>query len=298
MLQHFEIKKRQPQQQMTMNQKTSLRTSKRSPIQKNSPATTFDFTFEKQYDKNYLLLIPFQIDLLLTVFVYKILTRDVYPETCQSYLTTYHNRPRQVVCWLKHINRNISNLSTNITLYQYCTNQTITYYSYEHNDVICTQYVFRLINIIDTVTNIFAWHQAIVFVVTKSIVFSYWYQYKLRKTSFWSNLFTCQRRNVLIIIICSILFIYVVPFIFILPIRFYLIERRRVDLTHHLIYACSKFITAIIVHVTLYTLYQRYLAILHKYRVLTVTEEKKVDHDQQPESSPSNGNNEYLSSPV
>ena len=80
MLQHFEIKKLQPQRQMSMNQQTSLSMSKRSSTQKKSSTTTFDFTFEKQYDTNYLLLIPFQIDLLLTVFVYKILTRDVYPE--------------------------------------------------------------------------------------------------------------------------------------------------------------------------------------------------------------------------
>ena len=215
-------------------------------------------------------------------------------KTCESYLTTYHNRPTQVVCWLKHTNKNISNLSTNITLYQYCTNQTITYYNYEHSDVICTHYVFRLINIIDTVTNIFAWHQAIVFIVTKSILFSYWYQNKLRKTSFWSNLFTCQRHSILFFGSCSITILYILFFILLVPIWFYLFEGRRVDLTHHLIYACAKFIVGMIVHVNLYTLYQWYSLTMQTYPVLTITPEF-FDHDQSPDQKLSVGGSEYHS---
>jgi len=212
-------------------------------------------------------------------------------------LTTYYTRPQQVGCWLKNINKNASNLSFNLTLYQYCTNQSITYINYEHKDVICTQYVFKLLNIIDTVTNMFAWHQAIVFVVTKSIVFSYWYQQKLRKTFCWSNLLNHQRRIILFTTICSILSIYILLFVFILPIRFFLIEERRVDLTRHLLYACSKFIIAIIVHVNLYTLYQWHSLIIQKNPVLTVNEEPLIDYNQSARSIVSIRNSVYSSPP-
>ncbi|CAF1462372.1 unnamed protein product [Adineta steineri] len=136
-------------------------------------------TFEKKQDADYLLLIPVQIDLLLTVFLYKILTRRTFFETCRTYLTTYHNRPNRIVCWHKFTNYNISNSDINATLFDYCTNQTNTYINYEYNDVICVQYLFKLINIIDTITNVLAWHQAIVFIVIRSIVCAYWWQRKI-----------------------------------------------------------------------------------------------------------------------
>jgi len=295
MFRHFEEKKRPQDGQIPMTQLCPLNMRKNTFIPQNLPTSISNSSFNKRYDVNYLLLVPFQIELLLTVFVYKILTREVYPETCQSYLTTYHDRPTQVMCWLKNINKNISNSDFNISLYQYCTNQSITYINYEHNDVICIQYIFKLINIVDTVTNIFAWHQAIVFIVTKSIVFSYWYQHKLRKTSFWSNLYNRQRRIIVFIGICSLLSIYIVLFVLILPFSFLLIERRRVDLTRHLLYACSKFIVAIIVHVNLYTLYQWHSLITQKRPVLTINEERVVSFGQPRESavSISIGNSVY-----
>jgi hypothetical protein len=299
MLRRFTAKRRQSGRHIPMLQERSLSVQVSSPTysKKLSVSSSSDFTSEKKREANYILLIPFQLDLLLTVFVYKILTRDVYPETCQSYLTTYHNRQTQVVCWLKNINTNISNSNINLTLYQYCTNQTITYINYEHNDVMCTQYVFQLVNIIDTITNIFAWHQAISFIVTKSIVFSYWYQHRLRKTSCWSQLSRYQHRIILVLVICLFLSIYVLLFLFILPLRFILKERKRVDLTRHLLYACSKFITAIIVHVNLYTLYQ-----WHLLNSQTNQESKlykvQVDYDQSVGTTVDNETNICVSSPI
>jgi hypothetical protein len=272
MLRHFEEKKRQQNEQIPMVQR-----GKSSLSSKNSHTSTNRATFEKRYDANYLLLIPFQLDLLLTVFIYKILTRDVYSETCQSFLTTYANREKQVICWLKHINRNTSNLSFNISLPQYCTNQTIIYINFEHTDVICIQYVFKVINIIDTVTNIFAWHQAVVFIVTKSIVVSYWFQQKLRQTSCWLNLFPHYNRIIILIIIFSISSIYILLFIFILPIYFASAGRMRIDLTRHLIYACAKFLVGIILHANLYTLYQWHSHTTQKNPLLIKTEEKDVE---------------------
>lgn len=231
------------------------------------------FEFERKHDANYLFLIPFQIDLLLTVFVYKILTREVYVETCQSFLTTYHNRPTQVVCWLKNINRNISNLSINISLYQYCSNQSITYINYEHNDVVCAQYVFKTINIIDTITNMFAWHQAIVFMVTRSIVFSHWYQRIVRKTLCWARLTIWQRRIILTTLLAPISTIYFIFFVILLPLRFLLEERRRIDLTRHLIYACTKFVLATLVHTNLYTLSEWSNIFKEKEKILAQSEE-------------------------
>ena len=279
MLKHFEAMKQLQQQE-------TLLTRKRSYPENNSIAMTTNFNYPKIYDTNYLFLIPFQIDLLLTVFVYKILTRDVYQETCQSYLKTFHTRPKQVVCWLKNTNLNVSNLSINVSLEHYCLNQTITYINYEHNDVVCVHYVFKLINIVDTVTNIFAWHQAVVFIVTKSIVFCYWYQHKLRKTSFCVRLLKCHRRIISSIILICVLIIYILVFIFIIPIWFFLFERRRVDLTRHLLYACSKFITAAILHVNLYVLYQWHSLNLQKKSLLKPNEKNDLavpinDHQQE-----------------
>ena len=242
----------------------------------------FHFNFEKRYNANYLLLVPFQLDLLLTVFAYKILTRDVYQETCQSYLKTFHTRPKQVVCWLKNTNLNVSNLSINVSLEHYCLNQTITYINYEHNDVVCVHYVFKLINIVDTVTNIFAWHQAVVFIVTKSIVFCYWYQHKLRKTSFCVHLLDCQRHTMLYLSIFSISTIYILVFIFIIPIWFLLFERRRVDLTRHLLYACSKFIIAVMLHVNLYVLYQWHSFNSQKQIVLETERIQPIHNHKKP----------------
>jgi hypothetical protein len=293
MLRHFDVKKRQHDETIPMAQPCSITKQKNSHSSKNSIPSTSNCPSQRKYDANYLFLVPFQIDLLLTVFVYKILTRDVYPETCQSYLTTYYGRPEQVVCWLKNLNKNISNLSANITLHQYCTNQTITYINYEHNDVICTQYAFKLINIIDTVTNMFAWHQAVVFIVTKSVVLSYWYQHKLRRTSCWSNLSDRYCRIILSIIICSILFIYILVFIFILPVRFFLVDRTRVDLTRHLLYACSKFIVGSILHVNLYTLYQWHSLTLQMNQ--TIRNEKEAVCISPVETIIPIGNGEYRS---
>jgi hypothetical protein len=293
-IRRFQMRKRQLEEQIPIAQRDSFNMRKSPFSSKTSPTSNFNFDFENKYDVNYLFLVPFQIDLLFTVFLYTILTRDVYIETCQSYLTTYDNRQNQVVCWLKNINSSASDLSINLTLHQYCANQPITYINYEHNDVICVQYFFKLINIIDTVTNLFAWHQAIVFVVTKFVVFSYWYQDKLRRTSCWSNLFNNQRRSISFIAICSVLFIYIFLFVLILPIRFILFEQRRVDLTHHLLYACSKFVMAIIVHVNLYTLYQWHtLIITQKHPVFIINQQRKVDCIRPAESFMSIGNSEY-----
>ncbi|UJR16152.1 hypothetical protein I4U23_003063 [Adineta vaga] len=255
-IQHLEIQKHQHDEQISMVNRSTLNLEPNSHSSKKSTNVSSNSSFGKKYDANYLLLVPFQIELLLTVLVYKILTRDVYFETCQTFLTTYYNRPDQVVCWLKNLNRNVSNSSFNITLIQYCQNQTITYMNYEHNDVMCIQYVFKLINIIDTVTNIFAWHQAIVFFVTKTIVFCHWYQQKLRKFSWWLNLFKYERHIIIFIIFGFILSIYIIIFVIILPIHFVISERQRVDLTRHLLYACSKFLVGLIVHVNIYTFYQ------------------------------------------
>jgi hypothetical protein len=292
MVKHIEAKKQHHEEHIMMKEKSSRSVRKDSNIsRKNSPVSSSSkFIFEEKHDSNYLLLVPLQLDLLLTVFVYKILTREVYPETCQSYLTTYHNRQQQVICWLKNTNKNISNLSFNITLQQYCLNQSITYINYEHNDVICAQFVFKLVNIIDTVTNIFAWHQAMVFIVTRSIVFFYWCQRKLRKTTSFCNLYDHQRRIMLLIIFCSLSFIYILVFVLILPLSFVLMDRRRVDLTRHLIYACSKFTTAAIVQVNLYTLYQWHSIITNKEPILVLDEEQEFGNDRRTKSSASNGN--------
>ncbi|CAF1379279.1 unnamed protein product [Adineta ricciae] len=266
-----EIQKRQHLNQKPVTQPSSVNLRADPLIFKRSPSSNSSNSIvTKEYDANYLLLVPFQLDLLLTVLVYKILTRDVYFETCQTYLTTYHNRPDQVVCWLKNINRNVSNSSGNTTLVQYCLNQTITLINYEHNDVICTQYVFKLINIIDTVTNIFAWHQAIVFTVTKSIVFCYWYQQHLCKLSCWLNLFKYERRIIVLAAFGLILAIYIIIFVVLLPIYFIDAERQRVDLTRHLAYACSKFLVGIVVHVNIYTFYQWQTLVVQKQRKLSI----------------------------
>ena len=295
-LQSLEVQKRQNEEYIPMSQQRPLGIPNDShTLKKLSASPSVNSKREKMYDANYLFLIPFQVDLLFTVFVYKILTRDVYFETCHSYLTTYHTRPTQVVCWLKHINKNISNWSMNVTLYEYCTNQTITYINYEHNDVMCAQYVFHLINIIDTVTNMFAWHQAVVFMVTKYIVFTHWYQQKLRKILRRSNLFRHHRHIILYIAVYFAVFTYILVFVIILPIRFVFVERRRVDLTHHLLYACAKFTVGIVVHVNLYTLYQWHLFITQKMRMLRRLERQKASDSPLAASNISIGYSVYAS---
>jgi hypothetical protein len=278
MLKHLEATKRKRQSQLGTSRHHSSNERKYLPASpepsSSSSSASSKFTFERKSDANYLLLIPFQIDLLLTVLVYKILTRDVYFETCQTYLTTYHNRQSQVVCWLKNVNKNVSNLSVNTSLHQYCRNQSITYINYEHNDVVCSQYVFKSINIIDTITNMFAWHQAIVFVVTRSILFSHWYQRQVRKTSCWTHLYSCQRRLILFLTIFPLLTTYVLGFVFIMPIHFFFVERRRIDLTRHLLYACMKFIIATIVHTNLYTVCEWYSIFKEKEQMLSLDEEQ------------------------
>jgi len=160
------------------------------------------------------------LDLLLTVFFYKILTRRIYYETCRTYLTTYDNRPQQIVCWHKYTNNNISNSNVHASLRDYCVNQTNSYINYEYNDVNCFQYAFKLINIIDTTTNVLAWHQAIVFIVTKSIVCAYWWQRKMRKTSFWHNLVRSQRRILLAVLIYPLMILYILVFVLMIPVYF------------------------------------------------------------------------------
>lgn len=211
-----------------------------------------------RHDSDYILLIPLQLDMLLTVLIYKILHRDVYFETCQSYLTTYHDRPKMVVCWLKYTDRTISDLSMNSPLNTYCHNQSITYLNHDYNTVICIQYALKLINTIDTVTSIFAWHQAIVFIITQSVVLAYWWQRKLYKSPAWSRL-THGKRHMIRLLFIYIAFIpYITLFVLIAPIYFILMERRRIDMTRHLLYACSKFVIATIAHIHLYTLSKWY----------------------------------------
>ncbi|CAF0791685.1 unnamed protein product [Adineta steineri] len=294
--QDVQARKKGHNEQIYMTRESSVGTSNDSTtIDKVYSTCSSNSMPRKRYDPNYLLLVPFQIDLLLTVFVYKILTREVYPETCATYLTTYHTRPNQVVCWLKNINKSISNLAIERNLSDYCFNQLPTTINYEHNDVICTQFVFKLLNIIDTVTNIFAWHQAIVFVVVKAIVFSHWYQKKVRQTCFWSSPFTYQRRIIVSIIICLMLSIYISVFVFIFPIRFILKERRRVDLTHHLLYASSKFVVAMIIHVNLYTFYQWNLFKKQKKQILILKKNKNSPNEQSKSSNVSKKNGYHAS---
>jgi hypothetical protein len=211
-----------------------------------------------RHDSDYILLIPLQLDMLLTVLIYKILHRDVYFETCQSYLTTYHDRPKKVVCWLKYTDKVISDLSINSPLNAYCLNQSITYINHDYNTVICVQYGFKLINSIDTVTSIIAWHQAIVFIITQSVVFAYWWQRKLRKLPAWFQLTHQKRQMTRRLFIYSAFVPYIIVFVLIAPFYFILMERRRIDMTRHLLYACSKFVIATIAHIHLYTLSKWY----------------------------------------
>jgi hypothetical protein len=195
-------------------------------------------------------------------------------------LTTYHDRPDHIVCWRKYTNNNISNTDINSTLHDYCVNQTVSYINYEYNDVICIQYAFKLINIIDTTTNVIAWHQAIVFVVTKSIVCAYWWQRKMRKTSFWLHLTHYQRRIILAILIYPLMILYILIFIFLIPAYFLLMEQRRIDLTHYLLYASFKFMIATMAHVNLYTLSKWNSLYRRKDLILTEDEEQEVGYQQ------------------
>ncbi|CAF1132641.1 unnamed protein product [Didymodactylos carnosus] len=221
------------------------------PIQKNI-STKIDI--DKHVDSDYILLVPLQIDLMLTVFIYKILTREQYFENCQTYLSTYHNRRDHVACWVTHMTINSSTHS----LYDFCINQTITYINYEYNSVLCIQYVFKLINIIDTITNVIAWHQAIVFIITKGVIISYWWQRKLRSSNYWSTLSTFQRKMILFSLLHPILSLYILFCIILMPMYFYKFESRRIDLTHHLLFASVKFIFASIAHIHLYTMLKWY----------------------------------------
>ena len=271
---------------MTTAPPSRLVIKRRSSLPTNvSPRASLPkLTFEKKEDADYLLLIPIQIDLLLTVFLYKILTREIYFETCRTYLTTYYNRPKHIVCWHKHTNENVSNSAVNSTLHDYCVNQTISYINYEYNDVICIQYAFKLINIIDTTTNVLAWHQAIVFIITKSIVCAYWWQRKIRKTSFWLYLVRYQRRMIFVALIYPLMTLYILIFVCIIPVYFLVMEQRRIDLTHYLMYACSKFVVATIAHVNLYTLSKWYSIYRYKDLVLTEVEKQEVEHHQHLQS--------------
>jgi hypothetical protein len=57
-------------------------------------------------------------------------------------------------------------------------------------------------------------------------------------------------------------------------------EQRRIDLTHYLLYACSKFIVASIAHINLYTLSKWNALYWRKDLVLTEDEEREVGHQQ------------------
>ncbi|CAF1058607.1 unnamed protein product [Adineta steineri] len=287
-LQQLETEKHRDVKQPTTSDVPSRRVLRRSsslPTNTLPGVSSHNLTFEKKQDADYLLLIPIQIDLLLTVFLYKILTRRTYFETCGTYLTTYHNRPNHIVCWHKFINHNVSNSDINATLFDYCTNQTNTYINYEYNDVICVQYLFKLINIIDTTTNVLAWHQAIVFIVIKSIVCAYWWQRKIRKTSFWLGLVRYQRRMLLGVLLYPLIAIYIIIFVIILPAYFVVMERRRIDLTHYLLYACLKFMVATIAHVNLYTLSKWNSLYWRTNLNLTEDEEKEIRHQPLPRLS-------------
>jgi hypothetical protein len=135
-LHQLEVEKHREVEQSTTP--SHLLIKRRSSLPTNaSPRTSLPkLTFEKKQDVDYLLLIPMQIDLLLTVFLYKILTREIYYETCRTYLTTYYNRPQHIVCWHKYTNKNVSNSNVNSTLHDYCVNQTVSDINYEYNDVI------------------------------------------------------------------------------------------------------------------------------------------------------------------
>jgi hypothetical protein len=282
-LRQLEVEKHQDvEQAMTKIAPPHLQIRRRSSLPTIAPPRLSlpKLTFEKKQDADYLLLIPIQLDLLLTVFFYKILTRRIFFETCRTFLTTYHNRPDHIVCWHKYTNNNVSNSDVNATLYDYCVNQTISYINYEYNDVICIQYVFNIINIIDTTTNVLAWHQAIVFIVTKSILCAYWWQRKMRKTSFWLRLVRYQRRIILAVLIYPLMTLYIIIFIFLAPVYFLVMEYRRIDLTHYLLYACFKFVVATIAHVNLYTLSKWNSLYRRKDLVLTQDEEQEAEHHQ------------------
>ena len=271
-----------------MEQSTSKVPPTHLPIRRRSSLPTTasprlslsKLTFEEKQDADYLLLIPIQLDLLLTVFFYKILTRRIYYETCRTYLTTYDNRPEQIVCWHKYTNNNISNSNVHSSLRDYCVNQTNSYINYEYNDVNCIQYAFKLINIIDTTTNVLAWHQAIVFIVTKSIVCAYWWQRKMWKAAFWHRLVRYQRRRILAVLIYPIMILYILVFVLMIPVYFLVMEQRRIDLTHYLLYACLKFMVASIAHINLYTLSKWNSLYRRKDLVLTEDEEQEVGFQQ------------------
>ncbi|CAF0988405.1 unnamed protein product [Adineta steineri] len=57
-------------------------------------------------------------------------------------------------------------------------------------------------------------------------------------------------------------------------------ERRRIDLTHYLIYACLKFTVATIAHVNLYTISKWNSLYWRKSLVLTPDEEHEIGHCQ------------------
>jgi len=74
--------------------------------------------------------------------------------------------------------------------------------------------------------------------------------------------------------------LYIIVFIFIIPAYFLLMEQRRIDLTHYLLYACFKFMVATIAHVNLYTLSKWNSLYRRKDLVLTEDEEQEVGYQQ------------------
>jgi hypothetical protein len=65
-----------------------------------------------------------------------------------------------------------------------------------------------------------------------------------------------------------------------MPVYFVLVERRRIDLTHYLLYAIFKFMVATIAHVNLYTLSKWNALYWSKNLVLTAAEEQETGHQQ------------------
>jgi hypothetical protein len=65
-----------------------------------------------------------------------------------------------------------------------------------------------------------------------------------------------------------------------IPAYFLLMERRRIDLTHYLLYACLKFMVATIAHVNLYTLSKWNSLYRRKDLVLTEDEERDAGYQQ------------------
>jgi hypothetical protein len=90
--------------------------------------------------------------------------------------------------------------------------------------------------------------------------------------------------------------LYILIFIFFIPAYFVLMEQRRIDLTHYLLYACSKFIVATMTHVNLYTLSKWNSLYRRKDLILTEDEEQEVGYQQHLRFPTHRDNTKYLAS--